>query len=73
MKSFELKIEVRDDQVYFDCKNDGLNVYELLGFLDIERQSLLEQVRHPENFDMTCIKPDGTIMKIDDKERQDAK
>ncbi len=72
MKSFDLKIEVHNGQIQFNCTNDGFNVYELIGFLEVERQSLLEQAMHPVKFDRTCIKPDGTIMKIENKECKDA-
>ena len=71
MKRFEFKVTEDGRGLHFECVNDGFNVYELLGFVDVERQSLLEQNYHRENFTRTCIKPDGTIMKIEDKERND--
>lgn len=68
MRHFELIIE--DDGIghgNIKATNDGFCVTELIGSLEIELHSLKEQAYHKTNFDRTCIMPDGTITKIEEK------
>ena len=68
MRRFELIIE--DDGIgnqNIKATNDGFYIVELIGALEIELYSLKEQLYNKTKFDRICIKPDGSIMKIEDK------
>ena len=68
MRRFELIIE--DDGIgnqNIKATNDGFYTVELIGALEIELHSLKEQLYNKTKFDRTCSKPDGSIMKIEDK------
>lgn len=69
MRRFEFTVEEQPDgTLSFNATNSGFTPYELLGFLDVERHSVMEQVIHKELFDRTVVYPDGRVMKIEDKE-----
>ena len=60
MKRFNLTITDDGGYVTEDSENEGFSAFELLGFLEMKQQDILEQIRRPDNFVRRLV--DGTIV-----------
>lgn len=72
MKRFELIVEENGENYNFYVTNNGFMSCELLGFLEIERNSVIKQLKHPECFEKVLIDENGNRIKIEDKEINNA-
>lgn len=67
-KKFVLTVtEDIDGNVTMNSENSGFNAAELLGFLLLKQQDVLEQMHHPEKFERKIIKGD-TVEEITEVE-----
>lgn len=70
-KKFTLIVETNDDgTLNIIGENEGFNAFEVLGFLDLKRQDVLDQINdylgQGAKFKRT-VKRDGEIMEIEGK------
>lgn len=67
-KKFTLIIEETDNQIQIDGENKGFNAFELLGFLRLKEQDIMDQINDQQrdrvNFTRTVKNEDGTILEI---------
>lgn len=67
-KKFTLTVEREDDNLRIEGNNDGFNVFEIIGFLRLKEQDLMDQFngKHVTNatFIRTAKAADGTIIEI---------
>ena len=60
MRKFTLTLtENENGDSTVSTENDGFNALELLGFLEMKQQDILEQLRHPTKFVRRL--PDGEV------------
>lgn len=69
MKRFEFIVEENGESYDVYVTNNGFLSCELLGFLEIERDNVVKQLRHPECYERISIDEDGNRIKIEDKEK----
>lgn len=70
--SFEMVVETDGlGKVNINVVNQGFYTAEIVNALEIEIHSLIEQQVKSVEFDRTCINSDGTITKIEDKEKSE--
>lgn len=69
-KRFELIVTVNeDDTCAIESSNDGFKAVEILGFLEIKRQDIIEQINRPDKFKHTrTTVVDGEQISIEDVE-----
>ena len=68
MTLFELTIEDGGDGICtINATNHDMPTTALIGVLEVELHSLKEQAYHRTKFNRTIIKPNGTIIKVEDK------
>lgn len=67
-KKFTLTLELEDDNLTIEGKNDGFNIFELIGFLQLKEQDLIDQFHGKRRDNVTFVRTakdaDGTIMEI---------
>ena len=71
MKRFEFIVEENGENYNFYVTNNGFLSCELLGFIELERDSIVKQLRHPECFERSFLDENGKWIKIEDKEPND--
>lgn len=71
MKRFEFIVEENGESYDIYVTNNGFLSCELLGFIELERDSIVKQIRYPERFEKILINENGKQIKIEDKEPND--
>ena len=73
LKKCELIMTQNEDgTISVDGNNDGFNALELVGFLEMKKQDILEQINHPEKFKHTrTLVKDGEQFKVEEVESDD--
>ena len=52
MKKFEMTVTLADNDGFsVEVNNNGFNALEIIGFLEMKKQDILEQINHPEKFE----------------------
>lgn len=71
-KKFEMSVTLNDDNSQFEIivNNGGFNAIEIIGFLEMKKQDILDQINHPENFKYTrtYTNEKGEKIAIEEKE-----
>ena len=45
MKKYTIEISEKDDKINISRRNDGFNVIELIGFMEMTKQDLINQLK----------------------------
>lgn len=70
-KKFEMVVSLTEDGKFeTTVNNDGFNALEIIGFLEMKKQDVLDQINHPENFKYTrtFTNENGEKIAIEEKE-----
>ena len=70
MKKFELTVTEENGQLNTIGNNDGFNALELVGLLELKKQDVINQIKHPEKFKHTrTVVKDGEKIAIEEVDK----